>query len=136
MRRALLRIAGILCIALGMIGIVLPILPTTPFALLAASCFAASSPKLYAWLIRNRYLGPFVENYRCGCGVPKKRKRQAIVFLWATLCVSAALFRQPLVWGILLIVGSGVTLHLALMKTSEDNGEPGVEGCRKESGSA
>lgn len=136
MKNLLLRIAGILCIGLGILGIILPILPTTPFALLAASCFAASSPRLYAWLIRSKHLGPFIENYRHGGGVPKKRKREAILFLWGTLCVSAAIFRQPLVWGILLLAGSGVTLHLLLIKTAEDNREPSAKDREKESGPA
>lgn len=136
MKNLLLRIAGVLCIALGTLGIFLPVLPTTPFVLLAASCFAASSPRLYARLIRNRHFGPFIENYRHGGGVPKKRKREAIFFLWGTLCVSAALFRQPLVWGILLLVGIGVTLHLLLVKTAEDEKEKPAQDRQKESGPA
>ncbi len=136
MKNLLLRIAGVLSIALGILGIILPILPTTPFILLAASCFAASSPGLYAWLIRNKHLGPFVQNYRQGCGVPKKRKREAILFLWGTLCVSAAIFRQPVVWGILLLAGIGVTLHLLLIKTAEDEREQPAEKTQKESGPA
>ena len=120
MKAVLLRILGILALALGAIGVFLPLMPTTPFVLLAAACFAASSPKLYAWLLRNKRFGPFIQNYRSGCGVPKRRKREAILFLWGTLCVSAAVFRKPLVWGILLLVGSCVTLHLVLMKTAEE----------------
>lgn len=136
MKQLLLRIAGILCIGLGILGLFLPVLPTTPFALLAASSFAASSPRLYAWLIRNKHLGPFVKNYRDGCGVPKKRKREAILFLWGMLCVSAAIFRQPLVWGILLLVGCGVTLHLLLTKTAEEGGESQANDGGKEGGRA
>ncbi|HWR24178.1 MAG TPA: YbaN family protein [Feifaniaceae bacterium] len=136
MKNLLLRAAGAVCVALGTLGVFVPVLPTTPFVLLAAGCFAASSPRMYAWLVRNKRLGPFIENYRHGCGVPKKRKREALLFLWGGLCLSAALVRQPLVWGILIIVGIGVTLHLMLIKTAEQEKEKPAQDSRKEGGPA
>ena len=133
MKNVVLRILGCMALVVGAVGVVIPVMPTTPFVLLAAGCFASSSPRLYAWLVRNRHFGPFIENYRHGCGVPKRRKREAILFLWGTLCISAVIFRKPLVWGILLLVGICVTLHLILIKTAE---EPRREDAQKESNRA
>lgn len=117
MKALLLRAVGFLCLAVGGVGLFVPILPTTPFVLIAAGCFAASSPKLYKWLLATRHFGPFIENYRSGTGVPRRVKRDALLFLWGTLCVSAIVFRRPLVWGILCLVGAGVTAHILLLKT-------------------
>ena len=64
--KALYFIAGTVCLILGIIGIILPILPTTPFLLLAAGCYARSSERFYNWLLNNRILGSYIRNYREG----------------------------------------------------------------------
>ena len=63
---------GFLSMVVGIIGIVIPGLPTTPLMILAAACFAKSSQKFYDWIINNRLFGEHVKNYREGKGIPKK----------------------------------------------------------------
>ncbi|MDR3074864.1 MAG: YbaN family protein [Candidatus Methanoplasma sp.] len=73
-RKALLITAGFIALAVGGIGIFLPILPTTPLVLLAAACFGASSPRLYAKLENTRYFGEYLRNYREGTGISKRAR--------------------------------------------------------------
>jgi len=72
--RYLLIISGTIFLGFGIIGIFLPILPTTPFLLLAAACYARSSKRFYNWLMNNRWFGNYIKNYRDGRGVPLKFK--------------------------------------------------------------
>ncbi|MGV9174170.1 MAG: YbaN family protein, partial [Promethearchaeia archaeon] len=81
-------IIGFITLTLGIIGIVLPILPTTPFLLLSAGCFARSSEKFYRWLINHKLLGAYIRNYREGTGMPIKIKIFTITLLWLTILVS------------------------------------------------
>ena len=67
---------------IGLIGIVVPGLPTTPLMILAAACFAKSSQKFYDWIINNRLFGKHVKNYREGKGIPKKSKPVILSTLW------------------------------------------------------
>ena len=77
--------AGFFFVVLGAIGIVLPILPTTPFLLIAAGLFLRSSGRLYLWLTNHRYLGPFIRNYRLYRAVPLSTKLVALAFLYTTI---------------------------------------------------
>ncbi len=119
MRKALFMACGFLSLAIGTLGLFLPILPTTPFVLLAAGCFAASSSKVYGWLEKSKHFGPFIKNYRNKSGIPRSVKRDTLLFLWVTLACSAVLSKQPLVWGILVVVGIGVTTHIVLLKSTD-----------------
>ncbi|MCK5075931.1 MAG: YbaN family protein, partial [Calditrichia bacterium] len=99
-------------------GIFIPILPTTPFLLLASSCFIKSSPKFYNWLINNKQLGKYIKNYRENKGVPLKVKITSISFLWGTITYSFFFITQ--IWTIriiLLLIAIGVTLHIFSIKT-------------------
>ena len=73
---------GFLSMVVGIIGIVIPGLPTTPLMILAAACFAKSSQKFYDWIINNRLFGEHVKNYREGKGIPKKSKPVILSTLW------------------------------------------------------
>ena len=90
--RALWIAAGLICVGLGAIGIVLPIVPTTPFLLAAAACFCKSSSRLYDWLLNNRWFGDYIRNYKEGKGIPMKTKITAITILWVTILVSVIFF--------------------------------------------
>jgi uncharacterized protein len=90
--RVLWIAAGLLCVCLGAIGLVLPILPTTPFLLAASACFCKSSPKLNNWLLNNKWFGSYIRNYREGRGVPFKTKIGILAVLWATIGVSTIFF--------------------------------------------
>ena len=81
----LLIILGSICLALGVIGIFLPLLPTTPFLLLSAALYFRSSEKLYQWLIRQKYLGTYIRNFREHRAIPLRAKIISIAMIWITL---------------------------------------------------
>jgi uncharacterized membrane protein YbaN (DUF454 family) len=86
--RTLWFVAGTICVVLGAIGMVLPILPTTPFLLAAAACYYKSSEKMHRWLLNNKWFGEYIRNYTEGKGLTKKTKITALTVLWATICFS------------------------------------------------
>ncbi len=87
--RILYIVGGTLSLALAILGIVLPGLPTTPFALLSAYLYAKSSRKLYNWLLNNKILGPRIKNYHKRNGVTRKGKIGIIIFMWTMVCISS-----------------------------------------------
>lgn len=118
--RPLLMVIGWLAVVLGVIGIVLPLLPTTPFLLLAAACFMRSSPRFYHWLVDHPQLGIFVKSFLAGNGIPLKAKIYAISLIWISIG-SSILWVVPLLVGkiVLFLIATGVTyylLHLPTMK--------------------
>jgi hypothetical protein len=122
--RVLLIAGGTLSVALAVLGLFLPVLPTTPFLLLAAVCYARSSERFYHWLLTNRWFGAYIRNYREGRGLPLWHKVLAISLLWLTIGY-AVLFVAPQWWvkGILLGIAAGVTIHLLKTRTAR----PGPE---------
>jgi uncharacterized membrane protein YbaN (DUF454 family) len=116
LKRQLLLAAGTLSLAIGIAGIIIPLLPTTPFLLLAAGCYLRSSQKFYNWLMGNRWLGAYIRNYIGGRGMPLKVKLFTIALLWATIGVSIWLTAKPIVTIILLIVAVGVSLHIIFIR--------------------
>jgi hypothetical protein len=116
--RILLIVLGTFFVVLGLIGIVLPVLPTTPFLLLAAACYARGSQKFYDWLLNNRWFGTYIRNYREGRGATLRHKISALTLLWGTIGYSA-IFAVSLWWVrvILFTVATAVTIHLAKMPT-------------------
>ncbi|SEJ41087.1 YbaN family protein [Pseudomonas sp. NFR16] len=115
--RFLLQGIGWLSVALGVVGIFLPVLPTTPFLLLAAACFARSSPRFYHWLVDHPRLGPWIRDYLQGNGIPLKGKVYAIGLMWLSIGFSCWLV--PLVWarGFMLISAALVTVYIVRQKT-------------------
>jgi uncharacterized membrane protein YbaN (DUF454 family) len=122
-KKMLLIVAGIVSLTLGGIGVFLPLLPTTPFVLLAAACFAGSSPSMHRRLSSSRFFGEYIENYRTGGGVRKSVKIRALVFLWTGLSISAAVTLRPVVWVILAFVGVCVSTHILMLKTRDETEE-------------
>jgi uncharacterized membrane protein YbaN (DUF454 family) len=116
LKRQLLLAAGTLSLAIGIVGIVVPLLPTTPFLLLAAGCYLRSSQRFYNWLMGNRFFGNYIRNYIEGRGIPVKVKLFIIILLWVTISISIWLVAKPLVTVILLIVAVGVTLHIIFIR--------------------
>lgn len=82
---------GFLAMGLGIVGLVLPLLPTTPFMLLAAAAFAKSSPRLHDWLVSHRIFGPAIRDWRDHRAISPKAKRMAITAMAAAFCLSAVL---------------------------------------------
>jgi uncharacterized membrane protein YbaN (DUF454 family) len=116
-KRSLLIAAGTLCAGLGIIGIFVPILPTTPFLLLAAACYMRSSERLYQWLINNRIFGVYIRNYIEGKGMPIRIRIFTILLLWLTIGLSMTFAVQNLVIRIILIcIAIGVTVHIVLIR--------------------
>lgn len=103
--------------ATGVIGIFVPILPTTPFLLLAAFCYMRSSPRFHHWLMNNRLFGAYIRNYTEGRGIPLRLKLFTIALLWATIGLSIWLAANLAVTIILPIIAAAVTLHIALIRT-------------------
>ena len=115
--KRLLIVAGTISTALGIIGIFIPILPTTPFLLLAAACYMRGSARFYRWLTNNRLFGAYVKNYIEGRGMPLKIKILTISLLWVTIGLTVAFAVQHLVVRIVLIlIAIGVTVHISLIR--------------------
>ena len=116
--RYLLIIAGTIFLGLGIIGIFLPILPTTPFLLLATACYTRSSKRFYDWLLHNKWFGSYIKNYREGEGVPLKVKVYTISLLWITILFSA-FFIISIFWMrvVLILIAAAVTVHILTIKT-------------------
>jgi uncharacterized protein len=118
-----LIILGTIFIALGVLGIFLPLLPTTPFLLLGASCYIKSSPRLYNWLIENKFLGWYIKNYTEGNGIPRKTKITAVLLLWVTISYSLVFIIDNLyIRACLVLIATGVTWHIISRKTIEQTG--------------
>lgn len=116
-KRRLLIGAGTLSTGLGIIGIFVPILPTTPFLLLAAACYMRSSERFYQWLTNNRVFGAYVRNYIEGRGMPRRIKVFTILLLWVGIGLSIAFGVQNTVVRIVLVcIAIGVTAHIALIR--------------------
>jgi uncharacterized membrane protein YbaN (DUF454 family) len=104
--RGLLLAAGTLCVALGVIGIFVPVLPTTPFLLLAAACYARASERFYLWLVRNPTFGPTIREWRRHRSIPYRTKVVAIALMTATIAVSIVLLaRYPVAQAALAVIG-------------------------------
>lgn len=119
--RWLLMAAGGVLVAIGVIGIFVPLLPTTIFLLLAAACFGKSSPAAYRWLTTNRWFGRYLHNYKERRGATLATKATSIATLW--LGIGAALWLLSLpVWVTvaLLVIAAAVTLHLLRLETIRD----------------
>ncbi|MES2319512.1 MAG: YbaN family protein [Pseudomonadota bacterium] len=109
-----LNVIGIIAVALGILGIFLPLLPTTPFLLLASACFARGSERLHRWLLGNKLLGTAIRDFEQGKGMPRKAKIMALVLLWVSLAFSMFQVRSMPLVALLATVGAGVTAYLLL----------------------
>lgn len=116
--RALLIAAGWFFVALGVIGIFLPVMPTTIFLIIAAACFARSSERFYNWLLNNKRFGKLIRDYREHKGMPLRAKVIAILMLNVVIGYSA-LFAVTLLWVKILLftIAAGVTAYLLSLKT-------------------
>jgi uncharacterized membrane protein YbaN (DUF454 family) len=107
--RLLLVAVGLLCVGIGALGVVTPVLPTTPFLLVAAACFARASPRFYQRLLANPTFGPLIRDWREQRAIPRRAKLTAIAAIVATIGSSVAFFVEPW-WLRALLVVTGVTL--------------------------
>ena len=110
-------LGGTISLIIGIIGIVLPILPTTVFLLIAASLYSKSSQKLYNWLINNKILGTYIRNYLEGKGIPLRVKIFTLSLLWLTILITMFLIID-IIWIqiLLLIIAISVSIHIILIR--------------------
>jgi uncharacterized membrane protein YbaN (DUF454 family) len=109
---------GVLATVIGLIGVVVPLLPTTPFLLLAAACFVRSSDTMYGWLTANRLFGGLIRDYREQRGVSARTKIVALALLWGVIGYTALTAVDAFWLRILLaVIALGVTVHLLRLKT-------------------
>jgi uncharacterized membrane protein YbaN (DUF454 family) len=110
--KLLYNVAGTLAVVLGILGIFLPLLPTTPFLLLASWCFARGSTRLHNWLLSHRVFGAYLRNFEAGRGIPLRAKIVATVLLWSSLLMAMRRFDEPAIPALLALTGACVTLYL------------------------
>ena len=115
--RGTLIALGTVFVGFGVVGIFLPILPTTPFFLLAAACYARSSERFYYWILHNRWFGNYIKNYREGKGISLTVKLWTIFALWFTILLSVFIVDDYYVKVLLLFIAVAVTLHIVTIKT-------------------
>lgn len=112
--RLLCLVAGFAALALGVAGIVLPLLPTTPFVLLAATCFARSSTRFHDWLINHRIVGPIIHEWQIHRAMPRRVKRVAYALM--LLSFGTSILIMTLLWHRLMLAGLGLVLGYFLWR--------------------
>lgn len=116
--RVLLVVLGTVACLLGVVGIVVPLLPTTPFLLLAAALYCRSSPRLYDRLLGHRRLGAYIRHFREERALPLRVKVVSVSLVWLTLSYAAW---EAEAWGtwrwLLLLLALGVSLHILRFPT-------------------
>ncbi len=117
MIKILFNIVGTLALVLAILGIFLPLLPTTPFLLLASACYLRGSSRLHGWLMDNRIFGPYLANIQSGSGITLRAKIMALIFLWSSLVFSAWFIHIAWLRVCLLIPGVAVSAYLLRAKT-------------------
>jgi len=116
--RIVLIVAGTFSVALGILGIFVPVLPTTPFLLLAAACYARSSQRFYDWLLNNKYCGNYIRNYRERKAIALRGKVLTLALLWATIGCSVMFAVEILfVRVFLIVIAIGVSIHIFSLRT-------------------
>lgn len=119
LKKAMLIAGGTLALGAGIVGIFIPVLPTTPFLLLAAACYLRSSRRLYSRLMGSRILGAYLKDYYEHRRMRRRAKAVTISLLWLTIGLSCWLSGfDPVISGILLVVAVGVTIHIALLRAA------------------
>jgi uncharacterized protein len=123
-RKAVLIFTGTVCVALGVLGMFLPLLPTTVFLLMAAYCYSRSSERFHTWLLTNRWFGPYIKNYKGGKGISMRQKILSISILWLSIGTSIWLVGGFWITLLLLAIAIGVTVHLLWIKTYSPERNP------------
>jgi uncharacterized membrane protein YbaN (DUF454 family) len=111
-------VAGVIALGLGVVGLFVPLLPTTPFLLLAAACFFRSSDRLYTWLIHHRWFGAYIRHYREYGAITLRAKVVTLLLLWSVIGYTAlAVVSAWWVRALLGVIAIGVTIHIVHLKT-------------------
>ena len=120
LKRFMLLMLGCLALGLGVVGVFLPLLPTTVFILLAAFCFARSSERCHQWLQQHKYFGDLLRNFQSGRGIPKLARLRAVILLWLSMGVSMWILANLWLVLLLAVIGVCVTLYLYRLPSYSD----------------
>lgn len=114
---------GTVALALGIIGIFVPLLPTTPFLLLAAALYLRCSPALYEWLLNQKHLGPYIRNFRENRAIPLRAKIVSVSLIWLTIsyCIVCVVDRWWWAQLLLFLLAVGLTWHILSFATLKKN---------------
>jgi hypothetical protein len=96
MKKGFYVVLGTIALALGFIGIFLPVIPTTPLVLLAAACYMRGSKRLHGWLLESKWFGETIRTYQAGQGLRKATKIRAIGLMWIVITISAVFYVESL----------------------------------------
>ena len=113
-KRILYLILGWFSLITGIIGIFLPLLPTTPLVLLAAWCFPRSSVRFHTWLMEHKFFGPIVRDWQSSDGIPRKARNRAIIFMWAGMAIS--IFIVSRLWATIGLISIGLCVSIYLLR--------------------
>jgi len=115
-KKGLFVVAGTVSLGLGFLGIVLPVLPTTPFLLLSAACYYKGSERLHRWMLGNRLFGDYLRNYKEGKGIPPKTKILMLILLWSAVSFSVLfMLNNLIIQMILFAIAIGVSIHVIIL---------------------
>lgn len=119
MKQKLFIVAGSLFLAFGVVGIFVPVLPTTPFLLLSAWFWLRSSRRLYDWLLSHKYLGKYIRDYMQERKIPLRVKVYTLILMWASmlLCIFYFLSGRLCLQLLLGAVAVGVTIHVLKLRS-------------------
>ncbi|WP_295629139.1 YbaN family protein [uncultured Corynebacterium sp.] len=117
---------GLISLGLGAGGVMLPLLPTTPFLLLSALCFAKASDRLLDYLMGHRVFGSYLHQYYSG-QMTMAYKLQTLGVMWLGLVVSAWIIGKPWPWAIFAVIGTGVSIHILTLKPKTPPAPPSGE---------
>lgn len=109
------NVLGIISLLIGAIGIILPILPTTPFILLSAACFCKGSNKLHDWLLQSRVFGPIIKDYEEKKGIEKKTKIKAISIMWFAVIITILFFLNT-IFHIVMVISVALIGTLVMLR--------------------
>lgn len=118
-RKAVLNVVGVINVVMGIIGIFLPIWPTTIFVIIASICFARANPRLHNWLVQSKFLGPYLDNFHNKRGIAMAYKIRTALFMWAGMTFSMTLIELLWVQIMLICIGVAVTAHVFAIKTNK-----------------
>ena len=116
----LLKVTGLFCVGLAILGAILPVLPTTVFLIMAAACFAKSSPRMQKKLLANKTFGPLIIDWQQHRSIPKKAKRMALLTIVLSVCWSAFLLQNTLLTGLVVALVIGPFIFLLRLPLSKE----------------
>ncbi|ALO36711.1 hypothetical protein CMT41_14015 [Colwellia sp. MT41] len=115
----LLKVTGVFCVGLAILGAVLPVLPTTVFLIMAAACFAKSSPRMQKKLLANKTFGPLIHDWQKYRSIPRKAKRIALLSIILSVCWSALMLQSALLTGLVVALVIGPFIFLVRLPLSK-----------------